>query len=482
MPGIALRSSFSARGLGAFTNPLNWLAYYKSDPDGASNNSNECLGIINDSKNNLYACFTVATSDVANSTKRGVFSKVSPSGNLVWSRNLNLALTNSEKLMMTTDSSDNIYVFCKAPTLSLYVFKFDPSGNCLWERQIASDGSINVGDIRVYSSNVYLSMLVRSPAGGSSRKLAVAKLDTDGTTIWSKVYTTESTDSANTLSSLAIDSSGNIFVAQGIESPSGSSVATVSYLFKLDSDGVIQWAKQVRATLNSFNALGLSSIALDSAGNIYAMGFIYDSTTASPAIPAAFKFSSAGTLVKAYQYAMTELAAATSTRHRIIIDQSDNIYAAYTISYSTGTYFYYQTVLAKLSSSLDQEWCNTLYTTYLGESIRFARMFNAVGYQSNLLATGTVLARVSGAGVSASFGTIANLPKSGRGVGIYSVNTSAGLVTTTYVSASVTKASITVAATASAYTSTAVTSTTAVFASVTPVVSATSLITYVAQV
>lgn len=467
MPGIALRSSFSARGLGAFSSQPNWFSFIQG-----TDATNQCLGVLKDSKNNLYVCSRASNS--------GLLSKISLAGNLIWSKNFNLTLTSSEVLRMTTDSSDNLYLFVRAPTSALYILKFTPDGTCLWQNRLAMDSTPYIGEIKV-TSNVYVSFIIRSPTSTSLRKLAVAKLDTDGNTVWNKVYTTNSSDSTNRYSSLAIDGSGNIFVLQAPDVPVGAGAP--SYLFKLDSDGVVQWSKQVRSTKSAFDEVMLRSIALDSSGNIYAVGSLYDYLATSPAMPVAFKFSSAGALQKTFQYAMTEAAGANTFMSKILIDSSDNIYASYSLTYSVaGVGANYQTVLTQLSSDLAPLWFNTWYTTYPGSSVRYSRMFDATDLQSNLVVGGEFSARVSAAAVSATFGTIANLPKSGRSVGIYAVNTSAGLLTTTYVSASSTKTSITVTTTASAYVSTVVTSTTAAYTSTTPTITADSLISYVAQV
>ena len=76
---------------------------------------------------------------------------------------------------------------------------------------------------------------------------------------------------------LAVDSSGNIYTAGGFSgtvdfNPSDAGVANLTgcyyckYFSKLDSSGNYVWAKKIE------NLYELSSIAVDSSGNMYAVG------------------------------------------------------------------------------------------------------------------------------------------------------------------------------------------------------------------
>ena len=86
-------------------------------------------------------------------------------------------------------------------------------------------------------------------------------------------------------SSIAVDSSGNFYVAGN---PSSGNNA---FLAKYDSNGAIQWKKQVTS---EFELARIYSIAIDSSGNIYASGRIYVSGDIRGML---FKINSSGAFV-----------------------------------------------------------------------------------------------------------------------------------------------------------------------------------------
>ena len=78
-------------------------------------------------------------------------------------------------------------------------------------------------------------------------------------------------------SSVAVDSSGNVYIAGGFEETvdfdpgagtanlTSSAGDTDGFVLKLDSSGNYLWAR-------SFSGSGISSVAVDSSGNVYKIG------------------------------------------------------------------------------------------------------------------------------------------------------------------------------------------------------------------
>jgi len=103
----------------------------------------------------------------------------------------------------------------------------------------------------------------------------VAKMDAAGTVLWSKKL---SDNDGIDLRSIAVDGSGNIYVAGNISEHSSNLAITKignqdAFTFKLDNNGAILWAKNFGGA--DAEAYGLG-IAADDAGNFYLGGYSYN--------------------------------------------------------------------------------------------------------------------------------------------------------------------------------------------------------------
>ena len=162
----------------------------------------------------------------------------------------------------------------------MFVAKLDPAGKCLWAKDagdagsqsplgIAVDGAGNVLVTGYFFGAMSLDNCSLSNAGGIG--LFVAKLDPMGVCQWS-----EGADKG-TGSSVAVDSSGNVFVVgtfDGTMDLAGCSLAenVVSgpglFVAKLDPMGVCQWSKGA----SGVDIQDAKSLAVDSSGNILVTG------------------------------------------------------------------------------------------------------------------------------------------------------------------------------------------------------------------
>ncbi len=175
------------------------------------------------------------------------------------------------------DHHGNIYGAC-AP----FVMKWASNGDLIWRKQIQSELNGAKGLLHTLtvdgSDNVYVSWGVPSkatvgsfsltPAGGND--YMIAKLGSDGSVIWAKLFGNANTDQ---LYGLTADKNGNVyFSGNGIGSLTigtstldlGAGPNAKGYVAKLDPSGTAKWAYVIDN--GTFIEVSLNT---DDAGNLY---------------------------------------------------------------------------------------------------------------------------------------------------------------------------------------------------------------------
>jgi len=194
---------------------------------------------------------------------------------------------------------------------SLFLVKYDSSGNVLWARSAVGGGN-GLGVATDVWGNVYVtggfgasvSFGSHTISSGGSVDIFLAKYDSSGNALWAKSAGGTGGDEAL---SVATDSLGNAYVTGEFSSPIiYFGTHTLSYihnyltmfLAKYDSSGNVLWARKASATTGN-------SVATDGSANIYVTGYFGDTcifgydTLISPGINEAylFKYDSSGNSV-----------------------------------------------------------------------------------------------------------------------------------------------------------------------------------------
>ncbi|MBX3244177.1 MAG: SBBP repeat-containing protein [Acidobacteria bacterium] len=204
-------------------------------------------------------------------------------GNEVWTRQFGTNSVDSG-YAADTDPEGNIYVVgdtvgtfpgqTSSGGTDAFVRKYDAEGNVLWTRQLGTDSTDRARGVAVDASgNVY----VAGQTGGSftgqtnagSDDIYVRKYDTDGNEIWTRQFGTTSFDWA---SSIAVDTTGNIYMTGDVGGtlPDHSSLGFQdSFVRKYSADGSVLWTRQFGTNGND-NTRG---IAVDQSGNSYVAGY-----------------------------------------------------------------------------------------------------------------------------------------------------------------------------------------------------------------
>jgi hypothetical protein len=161
---------------------------------------------------------------------------------------------------------------------SAYVAKYDPNGGFLWARQMGGDavsGPLDLGQalamdtagnvyvVGEFSSNAYFGSF--HPTSGD---VFVTKLDASGNFQWVQTYTDY--PYSGRLQDIAVDPTGNVYVARSSSTSHGSTNVFL-YVDKLDTNGVQQWEGRFGNT-GSENYNTGTGIKADAAGNVFVTG------------------------------------------------------------------------------------------------------------------------------------------------------------------------------------------------------------------
>ena len=293
---------------------------------GSANDFSESIAV--DSTGNIYTTGSFqGTADfdpgtgTFNLTSTGgadVFvSKLDPSGNLLWAKNLG-GSSNDIGFSIAVDSSGNVYTtgyFANpgadfdpsAQSFSLrsaggddiFVSKLDPSGNLIWAKGFGGSSTDLGYEIAVDSTgNVYATGYFEGtsdfdPSAGAfnltstgERDVFVLKVNPSGDLLWAKNFGGVNTETGY---SVAVDGTGNVYTTGTFEFTAdfdpGAATTNLSsaggsdvFVSKLDSSGNLIWAKRFGGSSDDTGR----SIAVDSSGNVYTTGYFQGTVDFDP--------------------------------------------------------------------------------------------------------------------------------------------------------------------------------------------------------
>ena len=269
--------------------------------------------------------------------------KYDPSGNQLWSKQYgtsdcdasSITIDSQNNVIVVGGTSGNLFSANADATANpnypsdydVYIVKYDPNGNTIWNKQFGAHGNDvladvkldNQGNILIAGSTAYL---FRSDTPYHDSFLA--KFTSSGTPIWGKQFGGSYESAAN---SICVDNNGNAYVTGYINdaptSNTGISSGNDFYLAKFGPNGVQQWNQAL-----SVGDTGMArSVVIDTAGNLLITGstsnsLFAPSTGGSDIFVVAYNTS--GAVAWSKQYGTGDVAEANS----LCVDNLGNIYIA----------------------------------------------------------------------------------------------------------------------------------------------------------
>ena len=325
------------------TTPIDSLAIRATD----TSTSYWATGMGTDSSGNIY---TLGYNDLS-SENDGLLTKYDSAGTVLWKKKLNSSSTNTIVYAndLVVDSSGNSYVFGSVRFTSTIsyglVVKIDNTGATTWSRHIPFNDSRGVtGGTVDASGNVYAVM--SNGAGGAD--YSVLKWNSSGTEQFSKNINYAS---GLVFYDVAVDSTGNVYLA-------GTHGGNYCALVKLNSTGVLQWAKHYYITGATTGAY--YGVAIDSADGIYAVGTAYQTSTQSVGV--IVKYNTSGVIQWQRRTGLTTETTTVASMRRVAVDTSNNVYVIgyYNLEMSSNGIF---AGLSKYNSSGTLQWSRCAITS-----------------------------------------------------------------------------------------------------------------------
>ncbi|MCX6258124.1 MAG: SBBP repeat-containing protein [Bacteroidia bacterium] len=254
-----------------------------------------------------FGSFTLVNADNTGYSDDIFLVKYDVSGNVIWAKNTN-GLNAGEANSVAVDASGNIYLTgsFSSPDITfgstvltnsgngspdIFLAKYNSNGNVLWAKSAGGSGDDISYSVAVDSSgNAYVAGVFSSSSiifgsdtltneNNSDDDIFLTKYDFAGNVLWAKSFGGSSMDQTT---SVAVDVSGNIYVAGGFTSSTisfGPDTLTNAgyydiFLAKFDANGIVLWAKSAGGTDGDF----AGSVEADTSGNIYIYGEFYSKT------------------------------------------------------------------------------------------------------------------------------------------------------------------------------------------------------------
>lgn len=211
--------------------------------------------------------------------------KYDAAGNQLWVKRYNGPGNDYDQpSALAVDASGNVYVTGTSIDSNINrdyaTVKYDAAGNELWVKRY--NGTINGYDAAYSlavdaSGNVYVTGSSVGSVGNSFQEAyTTIKYDAAGNELWVK-----RSNSGNVARSLALDASGNVYVTGNSVRSVGDEDSEVDYTtIKYDTAGNELWVKRHNGSQNSYD--NATSLAVDDSGNVYVAGLTaiikYDAT------------------------------------------------------------------------------------------------------------------------------------------------------------------------------------------------------------
>jgi Beta-propeller repeat len=299
-----------------------------------------------DSSNNIWVTGTTEGTfdgNTSSGNNDAFIVKYNSGGTKLWTKLFGTSNYDTA-ISIATDSSNNAYVvggtsggfagFTNAGQYDMFIIKIDPGGNTLWTQQLGSGASdVARGVTLDASGNAYVTGETQGAIDGHTsagiNDVFLIKYNASGTKLWSKQF---GSANAETSTSIALDSSGNIYITGQTDGDlDGNTNATQPLdevndliLVKFDASGTKQWTQQLGSTGEDLG----NDLKVDSSDNIFVAGITTGNFDGHPNSGSSdlilIKYNSSGTKLWSKQLGTD----GSDLAYALALDSSDNIFVA----------------------------------------------------------------------------------------------------------------------------------------------------------
>ncbi len=250
----------------SFSTGQEWVSRY----NGTANSADWGYAVALDLSGNVYVTGYSTGSGTGKDCRT---IKYNPAGDVLWTASFNGPVNGGDySYAVFIDASGNVYITGRAdygtPLSDIITIKYNSDGVQQWLARYSgvSNGVDEGKSIQVDASgNVYVGG--KTYVTGSTYDFIAIKYNSAGVQQWVSTYNGPG-NNEDLVNSLAIDASGNVYVAGvSIGQNTGSDFTVVKY----NSDGTESWVKRYNGTANGGDAA--ISVKVDASGNIYASGY-----------------------------------------------------------------------------------------------------------------------------------------------------------------------------------------------------------------
>lgn len=299
-------------------------------------------------------------------------AKYNASGVFQWDRHIYYQLNNYGEYVyfenLATDNAGNVYgagwgtYGNNSNSDDIPLVKYDSDGNLQWQKTFYTSSLDRCYGMDVDGAgNIYLAVYTfHTPSGaGYEDPCVVAKFNSSGVLQWQKGIGGDSGTWDFSPQGIKVDSSGNVYATGHIYEPSVSS--TAGFIVKLDSSGNREWQYSVQGH-SSGNNVYLYDVAVDSNNNPWVVGYTTIGVNKAHGIIGTFN-ASTGSFGVFKKFGTSGLANNFDTYlYSIAIDKDNNIYTTGNIggiSYYEANYTTTDAIIAKWDTSLNIQWQRT---------------------------------------------------------------------------------------------------------------------------
>jgi|GEM_PF-2190952 len=228
-----------------------------------TSNYESSRSIIVGPDNNYYLTGTTGTSS---GNKDGLITKLSPSGEVIWSQKYGGSGDDEITDIMVTKDSAIIFVgYSTSSNWDGWIVKIDTAGNVLWSKKIGGSGNEFLRAIYQTTDSSFLIGAATTSYGGGNYDAWFIKLDKTGSVVWTKTLGGGSTDYG--MYPLELES-GNYLFTFYCQNASGSYGAFDWNLVKFSSNGSILEQRKYGSNNNE----GIRDFKPTGTGNFWIIG------------------------------------------------------------------------------------------------------------------------------------------------------------------------------------------------------------------